>query len=119
MREAKRDECIEDPGNDSRQSGSGDSPAEEVGGEAGEREAAEDRQIVSGDRSNTYGAEWKKEKGDPVQVLAIRERVSSRVKRIRVEEMQRLMERRVPVPVENPCVDVGVAGPRHRAIEVR
>src|SRR5688572_18020590 len=41
------------------------------------------------------------------------------MKRVRVEELQRLMQRRPPIPVQNPDVDEGIAGIGDGAADVR
>jgi hypothetical protein len=55
---------------------------------------------------------------DPVQVLAERQRVLRRIEDVRLEQPRRLMKRGVPVPIEHPGIDVGIARIGHRAAEV-
>src|SRR5438105_5016920 len=94
LREPPRHEGIEDPGRHACQRRSRDRAAEDVRAEAGESEAEEDREVVRDERRDAEGAERRKKERDAVQVLAVRERVSRWIERVRLEERQRLVQGR-------------------------
>ena len=118
LREAERHEGVEDAGRDSCRRAAADHPPEEKRAEAGEGEAEEERDVVRGQRVDAERAQRKEQQRDAVEILAERQRVLRRIERVRIEEMQRLVQRRVPIPVEDPGVDVRVAGKGHRGAQV-
>ena len=69
-------------------------------------------------RRHSECAKGKKEDCDPVYIFAERERIDGGIERVRIKEVQRLMKRRVPIPIENPSIDVRVTAPSNRAIDV-
>ena len=106
-------------------------PGKAKGAVSREEEAQQRRDSVDGERGRAQEEEREQEQRDAVVVLAPRERVLVREHQVPVEEAERVRERRVPVPPEDPGVQVRVArvrypvadhrgpGPRHQDRECR
>src|SRR5688500_6955959 len=119
VHEPKRYERVKNTGGQSGGKTSCETAAEEVRREPAERESREHRHVVRGDRAGPEHPQRKEQHRQPVQMFAERQRILRRMKRIRVEEMQRLVQRRPPIPVENPDVDEWIPGIGGCPAEVR
>src|SRR5438270_1761850 len=118
LREAEWHEGVENTGSDSADRAAADHSAEEKGGESGEGEAEKQGDVVRRERGNAERAQRKQQKRNAVEILAVGQRVFRRIKSAGLEEMKRLMQRRVPVPIEDPCVDEWIAGIRHGGAQI-
>src|SRR5712691_9508163 len=118
VRKAKWNKSVEDARCNSGQRAAGDQPAKQIRGISRKREPTQQRHVVCGDWCDADCTQWKKQKRDSIEILAVRQGVSGWIKDIRVKKRERAMERCVPIPIERPSVDVWVTRIGNRTTEI-
>src|SRR5205807_4952930 len=111
-------ERVEDAGGDSSPETRGDLKRQQIRAETAQRVAEEHRRVVRGQRAGAEPAQREEHDRDAVEVLAERQRVPRGIKNVSLKQFARLMKRGVPVPIENPGVDVRISRERNGAVEV-
>ena len=108
LRKAPGHEGEDQPGEERSDRVPGDLPRERPRAHRGKEHAEEEKVVVDEERRGARREERKAEDGGAEQVLGEGESVTGGVKDVGLEEMERVAEDLVEVPVKDPRVQLGV-----------
>ena len=110
MIEAKLHEAIQNAGHCRRERRSGRQARQHECAIRGKRESEKHGHVVDGQRRHMHQGKRQDDERDAEKILAVRQRISGRIKHRSLINGQRMPDQSEAVPVQDPGVDVGIAG---------